>query len=420
MEVCKQQQAIELINKGENVLMLGAGGVGKSYVIKQIADDSTLVLAPTGIAALNIGGMTCHRAFKLPLGLPTQKDRTTVHRSTASLFSSSKITRIVIDEVGMLRTDVLDLIDLKLQKIKRNKLPFGGIQMVLVGDFFQLEPIVGYREQSEFYSLYDSPFCFSSAAFSNFHTIELTKVYRQEDERQVKILDAIRKGTKYSWLALQRINEESKVYNPLEDRLHLCAYKKDAEVVNTRRYNEIKDKAHIFKATLQGKQCKWTETPVGEIVRLKEGCKVVVCANDPDGEYVNGDRGVILRIEGKSIGVELLNGNLVWIEEYTWEKHSYKGTGKKLTKVVENSMTQIPLALGWAISIHKSQGMTLDDVVLDTGKGCFSHGQLYVALSRIKDLRRLSLTKPLTTRELIVRDDVTNYYRNINIMETTT
>ena len=419
MEVCKQQEAISLINEGRNIFLTGAGGVGKSYVIKQVTTDDTLLLAPTGIAALNIGGSTCHKAFKLPLGLPTQKDKNFIHRDLKALFSGSKVRRIIIDEVGMLRTDILELINIRLQKIKRNTLPFGGIQMVLVGDFFQLEPIVNYQERKQFDSLYTSPFCFSSEVFADFHTIELTKVYRQEDKRQVKILNAIRKGTQYKTKALECITQEALPYDPTQDKLHLCAYKKDAETVNNYWANQIEGKAHKFKARQGGKKAKWTEAPVPLDLTLKVGSKVIICANSPDGEYVNGDRGVVKEVHKDIVVVELLNGDNVEVESFQWEKYGYTNKGGYLVKEVESTLTQMPLALGWAISIHKSQGMTLDDVVLDTGKGCFSHGQLYVALSRIRDLRRLSLTKPLNVRELIVRPEVKDFYDNIeSIYET--
>ncbi len=413
MNACKQQEAINLINTGSNLFLTGAGGVGKSYVIKQIVTEETLLLAPTGIAALNIGGSTCHKAFKLPLGLPTQKDKNFIHKDLKALFSDSKVKRIVIDEVGMLRTDVLELIDLRLKKIKRNALPFGGIQMVLVGDFFQLEPIVNYQERKQFDSLYGSPFCFSSEVFKDFHTIELIKVYRQEDERQVKILNAIRKGTQYKTEALERITQEALPYDPTQDKLHLCAYKKDAENVNNYWANKLEGKPHKFKAKQGGKKARWIEAPVPLDLTLKVGSKVIICANHPDGEYVNGDRGVVKEVYKNTVVVTLLNGTSVEVEEFKWEKYGYTNKGGYITKEVESTLTQMPLALGWAISIHKSQGMTLDDVVLDTGKGCFSHGQLYVALSRIRDLRRLSLTKPLAVRELIVKQEVKDFYENI-------
>lgn len=417
MEVCKQQQAIDLINSGENIFLTGAGGVGKSYVIKKVTTPNTLLLAPTGIAALNIGGSTCHKAFKLPLGLPTDKDKSFVHKDLKSLFSGNKVTRIIIDEVGMLRTDVLELINTRLQKVKGNKLPFGGIQMVLVGDFFQLEPIVNYQERTRFNQLYESPFCFSSEVFADFHTIELTKVYRQEDERQVKILEALRKGTNYKDKALQCIIQEAAPYDQTQDKLHLCAYKKDAEKVNQYWANQLKGKTHTFRAKLGGKKATWSEAPVPLEVKLKIGSKVIICANSPDESYVNGDRGTVTGISKTFVTVKLLDGREVEVDEFTWEKYGYKGTGKGFTKMVESSMAQIPLALGWAISIHKSQGMTLEDVVLDTGKGCFSHGQLYVALSRIKDLRRLSLTKPIELRELIVKQEVKDFYNKIEHTE---
>lgn len=415
-----QQEAIERIKNGESLFLTGSGGVGKSWVINQIVDEHTVLCAPSGIAALNIGGITCHRAFGLPLGLVTEKDYYTIPRNMENIFSGNAVKRIVIDEAGMLRTDYFVLISRRLQRIRRNDEPFGGIQVVVVGDFYQLEPILSGSEV-DFFD-YDSKFCFSSKLWT-FPMIELTDVKRQSNKRQVLMLNSIRKKDRHYKKALKYIQEECKPYMPDENTLHLCCYNKDADRINQNYYSQIEGEEREFRAifpTMWG-----TERPVDELLKLKVGARVIICQNCPMGSYVNGERGTVVGFEimpdgfSEAIMVEKDDGGVVVpVVRGSWEKYSYskqKPIGKpdakeQLVKNVDAMYQQYPIKLGWAVSVHKSQGMTLDDVAIDVGSGCFSHGQAYVALSRIKDLRNLSFVKPMLPEDIIVNEEVKKFY----------
>lgn len=416
MTIDKQQIAIDLILKQKkNVFLTGGGGRGKSHIIRQITDDNTLLVAPTGIAALNIGGITCHKGFGLPFGLPTPKDAVIIPKTLIQLFNQVQdkgITRIIIDEISMLRVDYFDLINTKLQSIKRNNKPFGGIQMVVVGDFLQLEPIVSKTEHQEFYSKYTSPFCFTSVDNWNFETVILTKNYRTTNPEQTEILDQIRYGnTEY----LEAINNSPLLTTLDPEYLYLCAYNKDSDRINKEFYNKHKGKVKSYKATYKGLKTKWKDAIVEDKISLKTGLKVLICANDIDNTYVNGDRGKVVSLGTNYIEVELDRNQETVLVEYTrWDKYKYEGTGSTLTKKVDTSMSQLPIKLGYSISTHKSQGMTLDNVCLDIGEyGCFSHGQLYVALSRIRDLNNLRLLRKIPDSSLIVRQEVLEYYKQL-------
>lgn len=406
-EVDMQQLAIAAIRQGHNIFLNGSGGVGKSWVIKQVTDFGTLLTAPTGIAALNIKGVTCHKAFKLPVGLFDEEEHQKEFPWLRKMLRH--VNRIIIDEVGMLRADYFDLIDSRLRVAKGNNKPFGGIQMVVVGDLWQLEPIVTQQESEMYFSKYDTAFCFGAKCW-DFKMFELTKVYRQSDEQQIALLNSLRKGSGDIQATLDTIAEMS--LKSSEGCLHLCAYKSEANLLNKEEFHEIDAPIFRYDADVQG---YWSDSEklVDDVVKLKVGARVLICANDLMGQYVNGDRGVIEALTEWDATVKLSDGRSVVIEPFSWEKYKYtvKPCGG-LEKEVDGTYTQIPLLLGWALSIHKSQSMTLDKVSVEVGKGCFSHGQLYTALSRVKDLRNLHIATKLSAEDLIYNKDVRGFYEN--------
>lgn len=405
----KQQQAIDLINSGQSVFITGAGGRGKSWIIDQVRDGTTIVSAPTGIAALNIQGSTCHSTFGLPIGLVHRSDAYKISDKFRKQFgTASPVTTIIIDEIGTLRADLLDLIDRKLRIAREVNLPWGGLQMVVVGDLFQLSPIVGKKEQEHFYKRYWSAFPFAAHSW-NFETIELDVNYRQKDPTHDIILESIRQCNHEVTDAIAIVNALSARAH-IEGSLRLCCYNADADKVNSREYAKVQGREYTYTAQV-GKD--WgREEPVPRDLRLKEDSRVLICANGTG--YVNGDRGTVEHLAPGKIVVRKDDGILVDIKPNTWEKMDYADTGSGgFDREVVAYYQQFPLRLGWAVSIHKSQGMTLDGVTIDIGRGCFTHGQFYVALSRCKDLERVNFVTPPSVRDVRVDPEVTQFYQNV-------
>ena len=400
----KQKEAIKAIEAGENVFISGPGGVGKSWLIKHVTDNNTVLCAPTGIAALNIGGITCHKAFGLPLGIPTAADH---YKPAPDVFKGNTVKRIIIDEISMVRADYLDLIDQKLRNTRKNNKPFGGIQVVVVGDFFQLEPIVKNSESHYFFSEYDTAFAFGAKCW-DFRMVELTDIIRQSNEQDARILNSLRQKDGKWERALRFVHKLAQPYDQDEDILHLCCYKQDAEVINTQHFNKISGQVKTYNAYQTG---RWgNEAPVEPTIHLKQGAKVLICANDPEGNYVNGDRGVVTGMGKESVKVLKDDGNEVFVSRFSWEKYKYTKTNNGLAKEPVAMFRQMPIRLGWAITIHKSQSLSLDNLALEIGRGCFGHGQLYVALSRIRDLSKVRLVRPIGYSNAIVHEDVREWY----------
>lgn len=413
MNTVMQQKAIDRIKSGENVFITGGGGVGKSWVINQVNDEGTVVVAPTGIAALNINGVTCHSFFGLPFGLVETKDSFIFPIKNRRLIQQGSFKRIIIDEIGMMRADYLDLIDKKLRNVTGDtNNPFGGIQMVVVGDFFQLEPIVTNDELEYFLDTYDNPFAFSAECW-NFDTIELTEVKRQSDVEQINLLNSVRKDDEQSEESLERIQEIAKDYVNCPDTLHLCNFTKDSVKINKHWFDKIEGEVVSYTACIGDKWGSSSTYPVPKNVHVKVGAKVLICANDPSKKYVNGDRGTVVGFGKDYVEVEL-HDKTVKVEHHTWEKIAYNKVDGRVVKDVQSFFRQIPLKMGWAITVHKSQGMTLESAAIHIGKGCFSHGQLYVALSRVKDLSNVSFVKHLASDNLIVREEVKKFYKSVD------
>jgi ATP-dependent exoDNAse (exonuclease V) alpha subunit len=400
-----QRKAVEMIESGKNVFLTGPGGVGKSYVIQHITDNNTVKCAPTGIAAINIGGSTCHSLFQLPIGLIQKKDEVNISASFRKRWGlHHKHLRVVIDEISMLRADYLDLIDKKLKKVRKSDKPFGGVQMVVVGDFFQLPPIVAHNEKKHFYKNYLTEFAFGAKCW-DFHTVCLNEVVRQSDREQVDILSSIREGER-PFESISRLLGITNKSSP-KDVLHLCSFNKDASRINKRKYMSLEGDEYVFYAKHSDSWGK--EEPSPRKLRVKRGMRVLMTANHDF--YVNGDRGVVESVDEEDVVVRLDSTNaVVKVESNLWEKYSYKEGKNGLEKTVSGWYEQLSIRYGWAVSIHKSQGMTLDEVVIDVGNGCFSHGQLYVALSRCRDLSKVSIGD-IDESDIIVDENVKKYNR---------
>jgi ATP-dependent exoDNAse (exonuclease V) alpha subunit len=418
----KQSEAMkDVIADERNLYISGPGGTGKSFVVKHIMEhfgESTVLLAPTGIAALSIGGATIHSVFKFPIRILEQKDYSNVHGDVHALFGpDSPVKRIIIDEISMVRADIMEALDCQLRRARRIKnVPFGGIQMIVVGDFYQLPPVVVGNEKKAFFSVYDSPFAFSTQAWSaaNFKHIELTEVMRQKDEEFVSHLQNIRRKSEGYGNSLKYLNSvsEQNLHTVLDnDPTFLCSTNRTADQINVENYESIDDEEeHVFQST------QWGEigaTPAPKELKLKVGCKVILVANTDS--FKNGEIGYVAGFleTGDIHVVKESDESDVFVGKYTWEEKDYSiNSSGKLYPVTKSGFTQYPMKLGWAVTIHKCQGLTLKNGVIDLGRGAFASGQTYVALSRIKSIDGLAIISPIQEKDVIVDKEVKDFYNS--------
>lgn len=407
-----------------SVFLTGKAGTGKTTFLNEFVKKTRkkhIVVAPTGIAAINAGGVTIHSMFGLPLRtfLPTT-DRIdgSLGNNIADLQQHFKYRKdklkllrevevLIIDEVSMLRADVLDMMDFSLRFIRRNNQRFGGVQMLFIGDLYQLPPVV--RDEHILKMFYQSPFFFDSLAIKDIPllTIELTKVYRQTDEEFLEILNAIRDGDVAN-IDFEHLNERFYPdFNAGEDSyIYLCSHNKLADDINQQKLAEIKVTPATFEAKLFG-EFKENQYPNEQFLELKIGAQVMFIRNDISGEkkYFNGKIGEISALDEKEIKVVLEGSEReITVKREVWEQKKYSLDGEKnIKEEVLGSFEQFPIKLAWAVTIHKSQGLTFDKVIIDAGKS-FTAGQVYVALSRCRTLEGIVLKSKITP-EVIFKDN---------------
>jgi hypothetical protein len=411
--VQKQEEAINLAMTGKNLFITGGAGVGKSYLLKKLVSKlgfKAVVCAPTGIAALNVGGVTIHSAFGMPLGIVTENDHRKVDKAR-KLFGNSAIKTLIIDEISMVRADLFAAIDKKLKIVRRNNLPFGGLQVIVVGDFFQLPPVLSSAERGMYNSLYDGLYSFQTDAWHNagFQPIVLDEVIRQDDNITSKLLNLTRMG-KVSDKLIGWLHENT---SPSDTNgITLCSRRMDAELINNREFDKIDQPVHKKQCIISGKFSD-SELPVPKVLELKESCRVMICANNQEEGYVNGHTGVVKKIGPTYIVVKIDDGPTVSITRYKWEKYSYKSAGGVVSKVPVARFEQYPLMLGYACTIHKAQGKTLSNYSIDIGYGAFCAGQTYVALSRMTDIKKIHLLTELVKGDFFVDSVVTQFYESL-------
>jgi len=393
-------------NTEKNIFITGKAGTGKSTLLKYFRDNtkkSVAVIAPTGVAAINIGGQTFHSFFGfLPDVNIESAEETAIAISEKRKKLYRNIDTIIIDEVSMLRADLLDCTDIFLRTVCNKKKPFGGKQMVFFGDLYQLPPVVTSKEKKIFSEIYTSPYFFSAKSFDslNLEVIELEKIFRQTNEEFVRILNAIRNNTitedDINFLNT-RLEDNVEIKNN-DFAVTLTPRNDQATKINLEMLSQLPGKEKIFHGYLFGKFDE-TNLPTEKKLILKKNAQVMLLNNDTFGRWVNGSIGKIISFhkDDDIIDVQLISGETVEVSPFEWDIFEYKYDENLncIKSETIGSFIQYPLKLAWAITIHKSQGKTFDRMILDIGKGSFSPGQVYVALSRVRSIEGLVLKKPL-------------------------
>jgi ATP-dependent exoDNAse (exonuclease V) alpha subunit len=388
------------------ILVTGEAGTGKSTLVNYIKTRAnirnTVVLAPTGVAALNVGGQTIHSFFRFPFKIIDQA--ALVDQKKNRLWK--KVDLIVIDEVSMLRADILDGIDLVLRKAQDSREPFGGVRLLLVGDFFQLPPVIPQREHAVLAQLgYSGPYAYNSNVLESYPPVhfELSKVYRQRDAEFINLLSNLRVARDVEETVQEINNICVGPHREGHFPVLLTATNAVADRYNKTGLQELTAKSVEYDSQTKGKFSA-NRLPVPAQLSLKKGARVMAVRNDPMKRWVNGSLGTVMDLSPEEVFVRFDSDPAIRkIEPEKWDMINYKWNEAEL-KMVETttaSFQQMPLILAWAVTIHKAQGLTLDDVRIDLGRGAFAMGQTYVALSRARTLAGLSLTMPL--RESDVR-----------------
>jgi ATP-dependent exoDNAse (exonuclease V) alpha subunit len=401
------------------MFLTGRAGTGKSTLLrlfKRTTKKKVVMLAPTGLAALNVQGQTIHSFFGFP-PKPINKSQIKVRRNKA-LYR--KLDTIVIDEVSMVRADMMDNIDHFLRINRQNMAePFGGVQMLFVGDLFQLPPVVSSDEESFLLNnQYESPYFFSSKVFEHldYEMMELREVFRQEHRHFIRILDDIRMN-QFDRDTLEDLNQRVVPMSLAED-LHITLSPRNALVnsINNDRLKKLHTEEYSFLAGVTG-NFKQSAFPTDAILKLKLYAQVMFVKNDVKRKYVNGTIGKIVQLSNDFIKVEINDNNVrkvINVEKEEWEIQRYTVNDKNEIKAeVIGTFKQYPLTLAWAITIHKSQGKTFEKIIVDMGKGAFAAGQTYVALSRCKTLDGIILTRPIEPKDIFSDDRIVEYYESM-------
>ena len=418
------RHALALLAGGEHLFLTGKAGTGKSTLIRRHladTDRNVVVVAPTGIAALNVEGYTIHRLFGF-------RATTTLHDVVSGAYRPGRFSKtlasldaLIIDEASMVRADVFDMVSAALQRFgPQPGTPFGGVQIVLVGDLYQLPPVVSEHESAFFSSTYDTPYFFSAKSFrrDDFPTVSLTTVFRQlGDDRMTAILNEIREGVLLGHAQEQLNARADRDFVPPDDELWLTLAPTNRLVTarNRQQLQRLPGDEMVHQARASGDLTLF-EAPVEETLRFKVGAQVMMLNNDQHGRWVNGSIGRVVGVGydryGAVVEVEFPDGSVADVTPFTWEVTRPVVSGASLGREVVGSYTQLPFKLAWAITIHKSQGQTLDRVVVDLTGGMFSTGQLYVALSRCTSLSGLVLKRPVLPKDLKIDRRIARFLRS--------
>ena len=429
------QQALQIIQYTRRSLFLtGKAGTGKSTFLRYISQNTkkkNVILAPTGIAAINAGGQTLHSFFKLPFHpLLPNDSRYNARNIRKTLKYNGELTKllrelelIIIDEISMVRADIIDFIDKVLRIYCRNmREPFGGKQLLLVGDIFQLEPVIKEEEWRLMQPFYASAYFFSAKVWQEMEllSIELRKVYRQSDSEFIAILDRIREN-RATDQDLAAINSRyGATYEPSSRNLEITlATRRDTvDWLNEQKLSELDGDSSTFKGKIKG-EFPLTSLPAPMELEIKPGAQVIFVKNDKEKRWVNGTIGIVIGIDEEEgiIGVCDEDGNEYDVGVEIWEnmRYTYDEKEQKIVEELLGTFQQYPLRLAWAITVHKSQGLTFRQVKIDfSGGGAFAGGQTYVALSRCTSLKGITLEEPIRRSDIFVRNEVVQFARRYN------
>ncbi len=411
-----------------HVFLTGKAGTGKTTLLKEILDTTEknyVVAAPTGVAAINAGGVTLHSLFLLPLktfvpvrsgGYPIDyycdADQLVKHQkfNRAKLDLIQELELLVIDEISMVRADILDAIDHTLRRVRRSPEPFGGVQLLVIGDLFQLAPVVKSHTEEVLSQFYKNPYFFTSLGWQKTEavTIELKKVYRQEEEAFLLLLNKIRAGIQDQSI-VDRLNQNYTTAIDHSDTIMLTTHNRKADKINSDQLGQLDSKAVTLTAKVTGKFPE-NAYPTIENMQLKVGAQVMFVRNHPEELYYNGKIGTITSIKESLIKVKVGNGHTILVEPIEWTNSRYNvdaETGKIIKEDI-GSFVQHPLRLAWAVTVHKSQGLTFDKVILDL-EDTFATGQLYVALSRCRSLAGMILSTRISVNNILTDKQVVDY-----------
>jgi len=413
----------------KSVFLTGKAGTGKTTFLKHITGTTPkrfVVLAPTGVAAVNAGGTTIHSFFQLPLCpyLPDVKELVTEYQMPESYRSLRKervkiirtLDLVIIDEISMVRADLMDAMDMTLRRYRRCDKPFGGVQLLMTGDARQLSPVVKEEDRQYMARVYPSPYFFHSKALQKLQyiTIEFEKVYRQQDREFLDILNAVRENRATNEI-LNKLNSRVKPArstdaDEVSEPIRLTTHNRQADEINGRKLDALPAEPCLFEAEIEG-EFPESSYPAEQVLTLKKDAQVMFIKNDPEGRFFNGKIGRVesIRTDGK-VTVSDSDGNLIPVQQAEWEniKYALDEESGEIRQSVTGKFRQLPLRIAWAITIHKSQGLTFEKVTIDAG-AAFAAGQVYVALSRCRTLEGISLESPVRPSAIYSNPDVTEF-----------
>lgn len=431
----EMKDAYNSIKAGNSTTILGCAGTGKSSFIEYLIKKGIRVikLAPTGVAAYNIAGTTAHRFFGFPPRL-IETSKVTPVRSLDKLDMLYNADCILVDEISMVRADMVDGIDMSLRKTFSKDAPFGGIPVIFMGDLGQLSPVVGNQAEREYFKYnYKSEFFFDSLVFNqmdkegSFNAFNFTRIFRQKDEVFISYLNKIRFGV-ITNAEIDEIN--SKCFGkPKTNEIVVCSRNSDVDTYNNHNMSDLDTEEEVFDAEING-DFKPENCNAERTVRLKVGARIMTLVNKPDQNYYNGSMGTYM---GKGVDaaeetylimkVDKEDENdtddiaHVYINEYKAVNQKYNKETNSIDEEASGSMKQYPVKLAFAISVHKTQGLTFSKISVDLGRyGAFTHGQLYVALSRCRTLEGLRLSRRITKQDVIIDPRVKNWLESNNLI----